>query len=118
LLKLKLIEDFRFFHPKPPTLYKRCGIKLGKRGSRYYLPIEVRLKHELVKGIFSVSTPGKLDFMSAERLHLYTTHAAGGGGIVICSSARLRGLCTSKELTALGEGGLVLCVVTITHLNR
>jgi len=115
LLKEKLIEDFRFFNSKTPHFYKNCRVKLGKKQSPYYVPIEIRLKHELVTGIYSVSTPGKHTSMTAERLRLYTFNAAGASGVVICSSSRLGGLCTSRELIALGEGGLVVCVVKITR---
>jgi len=66
-----------------------------------------------VTGIYSVSTPGKYISMSAERLRLYTFNATGANGVVICSSSKLGGLCTSKELIALGEGGLVICVVKL-----
>jgi ribosomal protein S8 len=113
LLKEKLIEDFSFVS-RPPLMFKGCGIKLGKKSSPYYVPIEIRMKHELVKSVYSVSTPGKQDFMSAERLRMFSTRMTGGGGVVICSSSRLRRLCTASELTALGEGGLVLCVVKIS----
>jgi ribosomal protein S8 len=115
LLKEKLIESYRLIgDPKPVVMYKRCGIKLGKKGSRYYVPIELHLRHELVTKIFPVSTPGKYEPRGARELLTYTYQNAGAQGVVICSSSRLGGLCTANQLIALGEGGLVVCVVKIT----
>lgn len=112
LLKEKLIEDYRFLG-KRPDLDNPSGVKLGKKQSPYYCPIEIRLKHDLVKGIFSVSTPGKYDFMNAHRLRLYAEIGTGAGGVVVCSSAKLGRLCTARELIVQGEGALVVCVVKI-----
>lgn len=90
------------------------SIKLGKKGSAYHVPVELRLKHELVKGIKTVSKPGKYISLSAQNLLTYATREAGASGVVICSSSKFKGLCTAKELIAAGEGGLVVCVVRIT----
>jgi len=115
LLKEKLIESYRVIgFPKPVVMRKGCGIKLGKKGSLYYVPVELHLKHEVVTKIFPVSTPGKYEPRGARELLSYTYKDAGAEGIVICSSSRLGGLCTANQLIALGEGGLVVCVVKIT----
>ena len=116
MLKEKLIEDFRFCNPANAKMFSEDGapLKLGKAGSDYYVPVEIRLKHELVKGIRSVSNPGKYISLSAQNLVTYATKEAGASGIVICSSSKFKGLCTAKELIACGEGGLVICVVRIT----
>ena len=89
-------------------------IKLGKKNSPYYTPVEIRLKHELVKGIKTVSKPGKYISLSAQNLFTYATREAGASGVVVCSSSKFKGLCTAKELIAAGEGGLIVCVVRIT----
>jgi len=111
LLKEKLIEDYRFTGRVPD--FSDHALKLGKTRSPYYYPIEIRLKHELVKGIFSVSTPGKPDFMNFRALNIYTQRTSGVNGVVICSSSKLAKLCTAPELLKQGEGGLVVCVVRL-----
>lgn len=82
------------------------------------MPYELKLKHELVRGIYLSSSPGNYINLNAAKLRAYTYRNIGAAGVVICTSARLKGLCTSKELISLGEGGTVICVVRITGSSK
>lgn len=111
LFKEKFIEDYRF-PGKVPNLNSPFSISLGpKKIKKFYYPVEVQLKHDLIKGIESFSTPGKHKFMTAKKLLEFTISGSGAGGSVICLSARFKGLCSARQLIERGEGGVVVCVV-------
>jgi hypothetical protein len=114
LLKENIIEGYNFLTKTELDIINDPYLKLGKKGSSYYTPVEIRLKHNLFTKMIIYSTPGNYEFFSKTRLSVLTYRAAGAGALVICSSSKYGGLCTSKELLAIGEGGLVLCIAKIS----
>src|ERR1700722_6485795 len=114
VVRERLVESYRLIRSLPA--FRAFGASPGLRGrhTSFCYPVEITLKHELVKKIYSVSTPGKYHYMSKRKLAQYIERRIGARGVVIVSSPRLGRLCNAKELIALGEGGLVVCVVFIS----
>lgn len=113
LVKERLIESYYLPRGLPPFFPAGEG-KLGGRKTSFCYPVEITLRHELVKKFYSFSTPGKYHFMSKRKLATFANVKIGARGVVVVSSPRLRRLCTAKELIVLGEGGLVVGVVFIS----
>ena len=114
LVKEKFIEGFVFENLFNSDLFlkkNKSAVLLGKKNSNYCCAVKVFLKHEIIQKIHTISSPGGRHYMNKKELALFSKQRVGKLGTVICSSSKLKRLCTSNELIALNEGGLVLCVV-------
>lgn len=111
LLREGLIESYHF-RDKVPNWSGCAAVLLSRKGGNYYVPVVIHLRQtKVLKGIKSVSTPGKYRYLNYRDLLIFTQKNAGAGAVVIMSSSYFGRLCTAKELLAVGQGGLVLCVV-------
>ena len=114
MVKEKLIEGFLFLNNSSSNVFlnkTNKALLLGKKFSHYYCPVKIFLKHEIVSNIHTISSPGERYFMNKKELALFAKQRSGKLGVVICSSSKLKRLCTANELVSINEGGMVLCVV-------
>lgn len=114
LAKEKLIEDFSFVNSEHIKFFNNnisSALVLGKKHSAYYCPIKIHLKHEFISKIHTISSPGERYYLNKKELALFAKQKSGKLGVVICSSSKLKRLCTANELIRINEGGFVLCVV-------
>lgn len=114
LTKEKLIDGLSFVNDTQIFSFNNNNAQpllLGKKRGAYYCPIKIHLKHEFISKIHTISSPGERYYFNKKELAIFAKQRSGKSGVVICSSSKLRRLCTANELININEGGFVLCVV-------
>lgn len=111
LLKEGLIESYSYVGEAPKPSYG-AAMLLGPVSSNFCHLVRINLREQaLVRGIKSVSKPGKFRYMDYRELSSFVEKRGGGAGVVVVSSPYFARLCNAREALAVRTGGLVVCTI-------